>query len=670
MNKEALRKKINSIDALSKEEKAELTELLNTKRYGLVWEDKPEAVEEELKTQLPVLMEVTERKIIGSQLSAVGNQPATETIKPQILLDFGVVTDKPQKDDIGLGVPFNDVVLNTQNTNHALIEGDNLHALTVLNYTHANKIDVIYIDPPYNTGNKDFKYNDTFKDDYIDRENPFRHSTWLSFMNRRLRLAKNLLSDKGVIFISIDDNEQAQLKLLCDEIFGEMNFVGELVWEKGKKSDSKFFSITHEYVTAYVKNKSLLIENNVRWRKKKEGIEEVLEKYDSLKLIYENQHEAIKKEMMKWYNSLSKDDPKRKHKHYNNSDDRGLYFPDNFAGPDDGRLNRPRYDIIHPITGKSCSKPSTGWRWDEGTTIIALAQNPPRIHFGKDETTIPCRKSYLFEIDSEPHQSVFYKDGRTATLQVEEIIGKGKFNFPKDTEILSNLIALNGKKDSTILDFFAGSGTTLHAVMALNAEDGGSRQCILVTNNEVDAKTAKDLEDQGILKGTEEFEKRGICQEVTYERNRRVIEGYTNAKGDFVKGLGGNNLRYYRMGYVGRRKTLKNLRELTQKATELLCLKENCYEEITVDLLQTRIFENESVMIIVLFDDVVIPAAVEFIKDLETDKNIKVYVFSAGSDPYTEDFTDVQHKVELCALPDAIYKACQHILPKETIDVI
>ena len=183
MNKKELVEKINSLDALTTEEKSALIDLLKQKKYGLVWENKPEDVEERLRAELPVLNEVTDKA----------------------LLDGG--EDAP---------------------NHILIEGDNLEALTALAYTHENSVDVIYIDPPYNTGNKDFVYNDSF----VDSEDGYRHSKWLSFMEKRLRIAKRLLSEKGVIFISIDDNEQANLKLLCDEVFLASNFIGPIIWKK------------------------------------------------------------------------------------------------------------------------------------------------------------------------------------------------------------------------------------------------------------------------------------------------------------------------------------------------------------------------------------------------------------------------------------------------------
>ena len=208
MNKYELAKKITQLEGLTNEEKASLVELLRSqKKYGLVWEDKPEEIETRLVDELPVLTEVPERAIVSES------------------------PDAP---------------------NHILIEGDNLEALTALAYTHEGKIDVIYIDPPYNTGNKDFVYNDSF----VDREDGYRHSKWLSFMNKRLQIAKSLLSSGGVIFISIDDNEQAQLKLLCDEIYGESNFVACPVRRRRKSQAnlSKNISTIHEYVLIYRKN--------------------------------------------------------------------------------------------------------------------------------------------------------------------------------------------------------------------------------------------------------------------------------------------------------------------------------------------------------------------------------------------------------------------------------
>ena len=221
MNKQDLISKIKQLDGISQEERAYLINLVNTKKkYGLVWEDKPEEVEEQLRENLPVLKEVKEKAIINEDVT---------------------LSESSRAESRG-EVP-----------NHILIEGDNLHALTALTFTHEGKIDVIYIDPPYNTGNKDFKYNDSF----VDKEDSYRHSKWLSFMDQRLRIAKRLLSDKGVVFISIDDNEQAQLRLLCNEVLGEDNFITNIIWQKKTgASDAKTIDTITEYISVFTKSNS------------------------------------------------------------------------------------------------------------------------------------------------------------------------------------------------------------------------------------------------------------------------------------------------------------------------------------------------------------------------------------------------------------------------------
>ncbi len=385
-----------------------------------------------------------------------------------------------------------------------IIEGENLEVLKLLTSAYRERIKCIYIDPPYNTG-KDFVYSDRFAegkkpyweqtgvtedgmkvDTNSDSGGRF-HSNWLSMMQSRLLVARYLMKKDGVIFVSIDDNEVQNLRRVMDEVFGEENFAGVLVWQKSKKGDAKLIARNHEYALVYVRDREHALDNGV-WRRKKPGVDEVLAKYDEIRArIGEESHEIIQSEIRTWYSSLGKADPRRAHQHYRWSDKRGLYFADNFAGPDDGRTSRPRHDIIHPITNKPCAKPSTGWRWDEARTLDALAQDPPRIHFGPDETTIPCRKTYLFEVQSEPFASVFYRDGRAGTLEVESLVGKGLFDFPKDKDVLGDFFALTTKEDDIILDFFSGSGTTAQAVMDLNKTDGGDRQFILVQLPELTA---------------------------------------------------------------------------------------------------------------------------------------------------------------------------------------
>ena len=409
-----------------------------------------------------------------------------------------------------------------------IVQGDNLHALKSLLPRYAGQVKCIYIDPPYNTGNEGWVYNDNVNSPEIRKwlgevvgkegETLDRHDRWLCMMYPRLVLLRQFLREDGAIFVSIDDNEVGNLQALMREVFGTTNEVATIVWEKGKKGDSKLVSVTHEYIVAFARNKGLLTGRKVRWRRKKPGIEAVLEHYQRLRKKHDNDHGAIRKEMMAWYRALPKGDPRKRHKHYNWSDKRGLYFPDNFHGPDDGRENRPRYPILHPVTQQPCAMPSTGWRWEEGTTQAALAEDPPRIHFGKDHTTIPNRKSYLFEIDEEPMMSVFYKDGRAATLEVEAMLGAGAFPFPKDSEVISDLVGMVVESGDLVLDSFGGSGTTAHAVLRLNQQLKEPVRFILV-----------ELNDE-------------VARNKTRERVRKAIEGYTPLAGRKrvpVEGLGG-----------------------------------------------------------------------------------------------------------------------------------
>jgi len=424
--------------------------------------------------------------------------------------------------------PVPELACGKGDSGNLIVQGDNLHALKALLPRYAGQVKCIYIDPPYNTGNEGWVYNDNVNSPEIRKwlgevvgkegETLDRHDRWLCMMYPRLVLLRQFLREDGAIFVSIDDNEVGNLQALMREVFGVSNEVATIVWEKGKKGDSKLVSVTHEYILAFARNKALLKERGVRWRRKKPGVDAVLEHYESLRKKYGDDHATIRKEMMAWYRALPKGDPRKAHKHYNWSDKRGLYFAADFAGPDDGRENRPRYTILHPVTQQPCAMPSTGWRWEEDTTKAALAEDPPRIHFGKDHTTIPNRKSYLFEIDEEPMMSVFYKDGRAATLEVEAILGAGAFPFPKDSEVIADLVGMVVEPSDIVLDSFGGSGTTAHAVLKLNQHLREPVRFILV---ELDEDVARNK---------------------TRERVRKAIEGYTPLAGKKrapVEGLGG-----------------------------------------------------------------------------------------------------------------------------------
>ena len=425
MNKKELYNKILQLDGLTNEEKSELLGLLRKqKKYGLVWEDKPEDVEERLRDELLVLLEDTSKAIISD------------------------TPDAP---------------------NHILIEGDNLEALTTLAYTHEGKIDVIYIDPPYNTGKNDFVYNDR----YVDSDDSYRHSKWLSFMGKRLRIAKQLLSDKGVIFISIDDNEQAPLKLLCDEIMGENNFIGQLILKTATDNNPSQINTEHEYMLCYAKSKI----NQGNWQRQSQAAKLLIAAGRDI-LAIELSLPEMQKALRKWIKEHKDQLPQVTH--YNNIDSKGVYSSSsNSSNPHPGGYN---YDIFHPITHLACPKPANGWRWPESTFLAYDAEG--EIEWGKDHTTQPHVKKRI-ETSMEYLRTLIYEDNRGTTKALMDIFnGEKRFDNPKPHNVLSRIIDFASSHDSTILDFFAGSGTTLHATMLLNDDDKGHRKCILVTNNE------------------------------------------------------------------------------------------------------------------------------------------------------------------------------------------
>lgn len=376
------------------------------------------------------------------------------------------------------------------NSNNLYMIGDNIDAIKHLLKSYSNEVDCIYIDPPYNTGKKDFVYPDSFEftkeglskaagieDDEAERilnmAGKSTHSAWLTFMYPRLLLARDLLKEDGVIFISIDENEHSNLKLLCDEVFGEENFAGEIIWKNSSKNDQSYISMQHEYIIAFVKSKSM---NSGDWTEKKEGLEEIFKAFESFKQKHGDNWVEIHKEALEWYKQFPESNPIYSSKHYSWMDERGVYFPDNISGPNYGQY---RYDVIHPVTGKVCKEPASGWRYPEETMKQRINDN--LVHFGKDETTVPNNKTYLKNTQYQSLTSVKYKDGRVASNQLNELLGGKYFTNPKDVDLLSILFKAVGlKKDSLVLDFFSGSASTAHAVMQMNAEDNGKRRFIMV----------------------------------------------------------------------------------------------------------------------------------------------------------------------------------------------
>ena len=391
-------------------------------------------------------------------------------------------------------------------TGNVLMKGDNLDALRLLRQSYFGKVKLIYIDPPYNTQSDAFIYRDDFsakqsdvltqlgyaKDniDYIKNIYGARtHSGWLSFMYPRLLLAKDLLRDDGVIFISIDDNEQAHLKLLCDEVFGQENFISTMVWAAGRKNDSRLISVSHEYILCYAGNKANLAAEKIEWFQLKKGLNDIYAQYERLKRAHATDHISMTAQLKSWYKSLPDGHPAKSHKHYRNIDDRGIYFAADISWPGGGG---PKYEVLHPITNKPVKIPARGWITPDPEKMQNWI-NTERIHFGVDETTVPCIKAYLSDQEFQAPYSVFYQDGRAATKRLRTLMGADCFDFPKDEFVLKELVALIASKNDTVVDFFAGSGTTAHAVMQQNAEDGGNRQFILVQIPQpIDAKKQKE----------------------------------------------------------------------------------------------------------------------------------------------------------------------------------
>ena len=460
-------------------------------------------------------------------------------------------------------------------------------------------------------------------------------------MSKRLRIAKKLLSDRGVIFISIDDNEQANLKLLCDEIFGLKNFVCSFIWRGGKRNMAKWVSTSHEYMLLYAFNLDNCRELGVEWHEKKRGIDEIYKIARQIKKKYPTDNILASKELKQWFSSLPEDNPSKDHSHYCWIDDNGVYFASDISR---GGGGGPTWQIRNPKTNEIVKTPARGWAYSNVEDLLEDIKNGV-VHF--NGSGVPCKKRYLKDNETQILETVFYKDRRASSKRLRDLMGSDVFTFPKDEEILASKIKSFSLKNSLILDFFAGSGTTLHAVMQLNAEDGGKRTCILCTNNE-----------------------NGICENVTYERNKRVINGYTKPNGEAVEGLHNNNLRYYRTAFVGRSRSVQNMRRLVNLSTDMLCIKEDLYTEKKQFAGQKtykgvfRFFDDGNRQMLVIYREEAIAELVPLIASTDYAEPIKVYVFSPSEDPWEAEFEDVADKVQLCALPQAIYNTYKRILPK------
>ncbi|HET6746748.1 MAG TPA: site-specific DNA-methyltransferase [Candidatus Saccharimonadales bacterium] len=497
------------LDEYTKEELISyIRQLQKDTKFGLVWNPKEEQVAIDCRTRVPVLREVSQKTIAKA--------------------DEGDPT-------------------------HLLLEGDNYHSLSVLNYTHAGRINVIYIDPPYNTGNKDFIYNDH----YVDKEDPYRHSEWLSFMDNRLRLAKNLLASTGTIFISIDDNEYAHLKILCDKIFGEENFITSIIWQRkrGRDNSAKYFSKSHEYLLVYSRIKNAPTLNKI------------------------NMDEGTKKA-------------------YRNPDNdpRGAYRL--LGAWARGTQGGSRYEFISK-NGKIFSERL----WLFAKSRMLELDRDDRLVFVGDKV---YRKLFLSEHTGSVPETVWADTSNAANAadEIKTIFGKQVFDTVKPLPFIKRILQIATDKNGIILDFFAGSGTTGHAVLQLNAQDGGKRQFILGTNNE-----------------------NGIAENITYERIDRVINGYSGTQGIPAK------LRYYKTDFVNTNNldslTDKDRLEIAKEMAVMVALHENSFDQVEqTDYWQT--YEN-NIQVTAIYYREDKTRIQEYIDKLNTqDKHVKLYIFGWG----------------------------------------
>jgi len=554
-------------------------ELKKRKKYGLVWEEKREDVVEMCKEKLPVLKEVKSKEII---------------------------TDKEK--------PVN-----------LLIEGDNYHALSVLNYTHAKKVDVIYIDPPYNTGNKDFIFNDH----YVDKEDAYRHSKWLSFMEKRLKLARNLLKETGVIFISIDDNEASQLKLLCDEIFGEMNlleiFYLQVRYASKSLNEKDPFQKLIEQVLIYARNKNKFTPNRPK-------IKYSLDKF-KYEIIEKTKGKIIKLGGKKVVIFKPGEYEIIKHKSGNINLLKatwasGSVLKGNTSGKFfhkylEGRKVIDGLGVLYKVYG--IGEDGLGYRYFTGPKRTDTTK-------GLFYAGVPLDKKQKILEEKQIYKErpiINFYDYSADFGNIRHEGGVGFRSGKKPVKLLKNLIALHKDKNALVLDFFAGSGSTGHAVLELNKEDGGNRQFILCTNNEED-----------------------ICTEFCYPRIKNVIKGWNN-----YEGLGGN-LKYFKTDFVDAEPTDKNKIKLTKQATEMLCIKEG-----TFDLVQDRgsfkIFKNSKHYTGIIFDQSAIPEFKKTIKDIKG--RFSVYIFSLGDETFEDEFQDIKQKVKLSPIPEVILRVYRRI---------
>jgi adenine-specific DNA-methyltransferase len=547
----------------------EIQNLRRRKKYGIVWEDKKEDVVEQCKTQLPVLRELKNKAIAMDE-----NGPV-----------------------------------------NILIEGDNFHALSVLNYTHKGKIDVIYIDPPYNTGNKSWKYNNR----YVEKEDAYRHSKFLSFLSKRVRLSKSLLTNRGIMVCAIDDYEHQNVRHLLDEVFGENNRLGTIavVHNPGGRQDDKYFATAHEYMLVYAKNKDLARVGHLEISDRKLAEYKFEDKFGRYKLRDYRRSGA---------NSRPQDRP-------------NLWYPI-YIDPqtlDIQTRKRPGHKELLPIDPGGEKRV---WRWNAETLMENKEKYIEVKRNGKSFTLLV--KERLDDNKGQKPKTFWnepYYSSSVGTAELKNILGtrfKGEkiFDFPKSKFLIRDILEIISGPNSVILDFFAGSGTTAQSVLELNKRRKANHRFILCTNDES-----------------------GICENVCYPRIANVITGYKTPNGIKMPGLGGN-LKYFRTSFVGAEPNDRNKEALTKQAAEMLCVREDTFD-LVKETSKIKIYRNSERHTGILFNENAIPELKKYIT--RSRGPWSVYIFSLSDDTFEGVFDDLKQKITVAPIPEAILRVYRRI---------
>ncbi len=559
----------------------ELQLLSKQRKYGLVWEDKLEEVVERCKREAPILKSVSEMSVAGKE----GEQK------------------------------------------HIMIEGDNYHALQVLNYTHKGKIDVIYIDPPYNTGNQSWVYNNS----YVEKDDQFRHSKWLSFMTKRLWLAKHLLKDDGLIVTTIDDYELFTLGLLMDDIFLEQNRIGFLVVESNPRgrTTNKFFATSHEYWLVYAKNIEKAVISNLPLTDEQEG-------------LFKFEDDISKYRLLPFRRSGGLSTPEERP---------NSYYPI-YYDPKRGKIDVQKDDGLIEILPIDNAGGKRVWRQTKPSLMQAVERGDIVIKEGRSGYVVYMkdrikqgRKAKTVWIDPK------YDASSHGTVLVDKILGKrNSFDYPKSIFAVLDILDIlsSDKKEAVILDFFAGSGTAGHAVLELNKKDGGNRQFILCTNNE---------NNNGNGHG-------GVAEGVCQPRIKKVMKGYKKkGSGEKVEGLGGS-LEYLKTEFVDvehvDRVPDRQRLEFTHEAGHVIALKENTFTELEKNDWY-QIFTDEVDKYVGIYFRENLKKLEDLEKKILEKMEVKLYIFSHGStDDWKNDYAEYEN-VSVEDIPEPILRVYKNL---------